>query len=306
MGFFIAGWISIGVCSYTDHVSKARIISLLNQKGGVGKTTTTVNLAAGIAEAGNKVLVIDLDPQTHLGLHFGIDDTAASVYDLLMDKTVTVKDALVKARKNIDLVTSEVDLAAAESELASKTDRHDLLSKKLSTVADAYDYILIDCPPSLGLLTINALAASKELIVPMQTHFLALQGVSRLFETVQMLVGGLNPGLEVTGIVLCMHEKNTKLAREVVEDLEEFFDSSRDSNAPWRNCIIFDPPIRRNVKLAEAPSFGKTIFDYEPDCAGAKDYAKLAQSVMATTREVPIEVVSPSEDRTSEVVNEPK
>jgi len=287
-------------------VSKARIISLLNQKGGVGKTTTTVNLAAGIAEAGNKVLVIDLDPQTHLGLHFGIDDTAASVYDLLMDKTVTVKDALVKARKNIDLVTSEVDLAAAESELASKTDRHDLLSKKLSTVADAYDYILIDCPPSLGLLTINALAASKELIVPMQTHFLALQGVSRLFETVQMLVGGLNPGLEVTGIVLCMHEKNTKLAREVVEDLEKFFDSSRDSNAPWRNCIIFDPPIRRNVKLAEAPSFGKTIFDYEPDCAGAKDYAKLAQSVMATTREVPIEVVSPSEDRTSEVVNEPK
>jgi chromosome partitioning protein len=306
VGFFIAGWISIGVCSYTDHVSKARIISLLNQKGGVGKTTTTVNLAAGIAEAGNKVLVIDLDPQTHLGLHFGIDDTAASVYDLLMDKTVTVKDALVKARKNIDLVTSEVDLAAAESELASKTDRHDLLSKKLSTVADAYDYILIDCPPSLGLLTINALAASKELIVPMQTHFLALQGVSRLFETVQMLVGGLNPGLEVTGIVLCMHEKNTKLAREVVEDLEKFFDSSRDSNAPWRNCIIFDPPIRRNVKLAEAPSFGKTIFDYEPDCAGAKDYAKLAQSVMATTREVPIEVVSPSEDRTSEVVNEPK
>ena len=306
MGFFIAGWISIGVCSYTDHVSKARIISLLNQKGGVGKTTTTVNLAAGIAEAGNKVLVIDLDPQTHLGLHFGIDDTAASVYDLLMDKTVTVKDALVKARENIDLVTSEVDLAAAESELASKTDRHDLLSKKLSTVADAYDYILIDCPPSLGLLTINALAASKELIVPMQTHFLALQGVSRLFETVQMLVGGLNPGLEVTGIVLCMHEKNTKLAREVVEDLEKFFDSSRDSNAPWRNCIIFDPPIRRNVKLAEAPSFGKTIFDYEPDCAGAKDYAKLAQSVMATTREVPIEVVSPSEDRTSEVVNEPK
>jgi chromosome partitioning protein len=306
VGFFIAGWISIGVCSYTDHVSKARIISLLNQKGGVGKTTTTVNLAAGIAEAGNKVLVIDLDPQTHLGLHFGIDETAASVYDLLMDKTVTVKDALVKARKNIDLVTSEVDLAAAESELASKTDRHDLLSKKLSTVADAYDYILIDCPPSLGLLTINALAASKELIVPMQTHFLALQGVSRLFETVQMLVGGLNPGLEVTGIVLCMHEKNTKLAREVVEDLEKFFDSSRDSNAPWRNCIIFDPPIRRNVKLAEAPSFGKTIFDYEPDCAGAKDYAKLAQSVMATTREVPIEVVSPSEDRTSEVVNEPK
>ena len=198
-----------------------------------------------------------------------------------MEDDVSVQDALLFARENIDLVTSEVDLAAAESELASKTDRHDLLSRKLEPIADAYEYILIDCPPSLGLLTINALAASKELIVPMQTHFLALQGVSRLFETVQMLVGGLNPELQVSGIVLCMHEKNTKLAREVVDDLQEFFDSSRDSDVPWRNCIILDPPIRRNVKLAEAPSFGQTIFDYEPDCAGAKDYRQLAQSVVA-------------------------
>tara|TARA_B110000196_G_scaffold29322_1_gene22080 strand:+ start:1010 stop:1891 length:882 start_codon:yes stop_codon:yes gene_type:complete len=262
-------------------VSKARIISILNQKGGVGKTTTTVNLAAALAACGNKVLVIDLDPQTHLGLHFGVESASASVYDLLMEDDVSVQDALLFARENIDLVTSEVDLAAAESELASKTDRHDLLSRKLEPIADAYEYILIDCPPSLGLLTINALAASKELIVPMQTHFLALQGVSRLFETVQMLVSGLNPELQVSGIVLCMHEKNTKLAREVVDDLQEFFDSSRDSDVPWRDCIILDPPIRRNVKLAEAPSFGQTIFDYEPDCAGAKDYRQLAQSVVA-------------------------
>ena len=253
-------------------MSKARIISILNQKGGVGKTTTTVNLAAALAASGNKVLVIDLDPQTHLGLHFGVESDSASVYDLLMEDGVSVQDALLFARENIDLVTSEVDLAAAESELASKTDRHDLLSRKLEPIADSYEYILIDCPPSLGLLTINALAASKELIVPMQTHFLALQGVSRLFETVQMLVGGLNPELQVSGIVLCMHEKNTKLAREVVDDLQDFFDSSRDSDVPWRDCIILDPPIRRNVKLAEAPSFGQTIFDYEPDCAGAKDY----------------------------------
>lgn len=285
-------------------VSKARIISLLNQKGGVGKTTTTVNLAAALAVRGHAVLVIDLDPQTHLGLHFGVDDAAISVYDLLMDDSAEVSKALVPARKGIDIVTSEVDLVAAESELASKTDRHDLLARKLAPVLDNYDYVLIDCPPSLGLLTINALAASKELIVPMQAHFLALQGVSRLFETVSMLVGGLNPELAVTGVVLCMHEGHTNLAREVVSDLQEFFDASREQNVPWRNCTILDPPIRRNVKLAEAPSFGKTIFDYEPNCAGAEDYGKLAESVIASNISDEPDSIQPKEELPSEVVNE--
>lgn len=258
-----------------------RVIAILNQKGGVGKTTTTVNLAAALAEMGKRILVIDLDPQTHLGLHFGVEDGATSVYDVLMDDDIPITDARIKARTRIDLVTSEVDLAAAESELATKADRHDLLSKKIAPVLGKYDFVIIDCPPSLGLLTINALAAAEELIVPMQTHFLALQGVSRLFETVSLLVGGLNPKLRVTGVVLCMHERNTKLAREVVDDLQQFFESSRESEVPWRNCVILDPPIRRNVKLAEAPSFGQTIFDYEPTCAGAKDYKKLAESVVA-------------------------
>ena len=276
-----------------------RVIAILNQKGGVGKTTTTVNLAAALAEMGNRILVIDLDPQTHLGLHFGVEDAATSVYDLLMDDDIPITDALVTARANIDLVTSEVDLAAAESELAAKTDRHDLLSKKLTPVLGEYDFVIIDCPPSLGLLTINALAAAEELIVPMQTHFLALQGVSRLFETVQMLVGGLNPNLRVTGVVLCMHERNTKLAREVVDDLQEFFEASKDQEVPWRNCIILDPPIRRNVKLAEAPSFGQTIFDYEPECAGAQDYKKLAQSVV----DCAVQVSLPIEDPEPQTVN---
>ena len=276
-----------------------RVIAILNQKGGVGKTTTTVNLAAALAEMGNRILVIDLDPQTHLGLHFGVEDAATSVYDLLMDDDIPITDALVKARAHIDLVTSEVDLAAAESELAAKTDRHDLLSKKIAPVLGEYDFVIIDCPPSLGLLTINALAAAEELIVPMQTHFLALQGVSRLFETVQMLVGGLNPNLRVTGVVLCMHERNTKLAREVVDDLQEFFEASKDQEVPWRNCIILDPPIRRNVKLAEAPSFGQTIFDYEPECAGAQDYKKLAQSVV----DCAVQVSLPIEDPEPQTVN---
>jgi len=265
---------------YTLDVGNARIISFLNQKGGVGKTTTTVNIAAALADKGKKVLVIDLDPQTHLGLHFGVEETATSVYDLLMDESVSLAQAMVKARKGIDIVTSEVDLAAAESELATHTERHDLLCSKLQPVVNKYDFIMIDCPPSLGLLTINALAASRELIVPMQAHFLALQGISRLFETVLMLVRGMNPNLRVTGVVLCMHEAHTNLAKEVVSDLKDFFEASRDQDVPWRNCILLDPPIRRNVKLAEAPSFGQTIFDYEPKCAGANDYRKLVESVL--------------------------
>ena len=283
-------------------MNTTRIISLLNQKGGVGKTTTTVNLAAAIAHAGHRVLVVDLDPQTHLGLHFGIDEAAVSVYDLLIEDETTVEQARLKARPNIDLVTSEVDLAAAESELASKTNRHDLLKQKLDAIKSEYDYILIDCPPSLGLLTINALAASNELIVPMQAHFLALQGVSRLFETVRLLVDGINPNLRVSGVVLCMFEGQTNLAKEVVSDLTEFFEASREHGLPWSHCTILDPPIRRNVKLAEAPSFGQTIFDYEPECAGAQDYAKLAQSVMQANQPHTSQVI---EVKSTEELNDP-
>ena len=283
-------------------MNTTRIISLLNQKGGVGKTTTTVNLAAAIANGGYRVLVVDLDPQTHLGLHFGIDEASVSVYDLLIEDETTVEQARLKARSNIDLVTSEVDLAAAESELASKTNRHDLLKQKLDAIRSEYDYILIDCPPSLGLLTINSLAASNELIVPMQAHFLALQGVSRLFETVRLLVDGINPSLSVTGIVLCMFEGQTNLAKEVVTDLKEFFEASRGQALPWSNCTILDPPIRRNVKLAEAPSFGQTIFDYEPECAGAQDYAKLAQSVMQANQPQTSQVI---EVKSTEELSDP-
>ena len=155
-----------------------------------------------------------------------------------------------------------------------------LLQRKLQPIVSYYDVILLDCPPSLGLLTLNALSVAGEVLVPMQAHFLALQGVGKLLETVGLVGQAVNPDLLVTGIVLCMHEGQTTLAKEVVADLEDFFIQSREQDVPWRNCTLIDPPIRRNVKLAEAPSFGQTIFDYSPWCKGAIDYRRLARNLI--------------------------
>ncbi|UCD74241.1 MAG: AAA family ATPase [Phycisphaerales bacterium] len=258
---------------------------MLNQKGGVGKTTTVVNLAAALAAADHRVCVIDLDPQSHLTLHLGIDALDApnprTAYDLLLDPDCVADEVIVTARPNLDLIPSEVDLAGAETELAVTPDRQRILSPKFSTVADRYDFVFIDCPPSLGLLALNALSLAREVFVPMQAHFLALQGVGKLLATVGLVCQSVNPLLRVTGIVLCMHEGQTTLAREVVADLDEFFEQARDQTVPWRDCRVLRPAIRRNIKLAEAPSFGKTIFDYAPWCAGAQDYRKLAQRLLA-------------------------
>jgi chromosome partitioning protein len=261
----------------------ARIIALLNQKGGVGKTTTTVNLGAAIAEMGKRVCLIDLDPQSHLTLHLGIapEQVQRTAYDLLIDPDCHASDALINARTNLDAVLSETDLAAAETELATTANRQMILREKFTSLALTYDVVLIDCPPSLGLLTLNALSLAKEVIVPMQAHFLALQGVGKLLQTVGLVCGSINPGLRVSGIVLCMHESQTTLAREIVADLDAFFTAARGTDVPWNNCRLLRPPIRRNVKLAEAPSFGKTIFDYEPTCPGANDYRMLARDVMS-------------------------
>lgn len=264
-----------------------RTIAMLNQKGGVGKTTSTVNLGAAIAEAGRRVCMIDLDPQAHLTLHLGIEPTdeqgrqRKTVYDLLVDPECDASETLVHARPNLDVIPAEVDLAAAETELANEPDRQQILRRKFSLIADQYDFVLIDCPPSLGLLTLNALALAREVFVPMQAHFLALQGVSKLLETVGLVCTSVNPQLRVTGIVLCMHEGQTTLAKEIVTDLDAFFEQSRGQDVPWRSCRVLRPAIRRNIKLAEAPSFGKTIFDYEPTCPGAADYRALAQRVLA-------------------------
>jgi chromosome partitioning protein len=256
---------------------------MLNQKGGVGKTTSTVNLGAALAEAGRRVCLIDLDPQAHLTFHLGVspDQIQQTVYDLLIDPECEASEAIINARPNLDVILSEVDLAAAETELAQTNHRQSLLRRKIETIAPNYDVVIIDCPPSLGLLTLNALSLAREVFVPMQAHFLALQGVGKLLETVGLVCQSINPNLRVTGIVLCMHEQQTTLAKEIVADLDAFFTQAREQDVPWRDCRVLRPAIRRNVKLAEAPSFGKTIFDYEPWCPGAMDYRMLAREVLA-------------------------
>jgi chromosome partitioning protein len=265
------------------HPPRPRVIAMLNQKGGVGKTTSAVNLGAALAQADRRVCLIDLDPQGHLTLHLGIDEDQIehTVYDLLLETDCRAEDAVIsEARPNLDAVLAEVDLAAAETELASQPDRQQILKRKFDAIADRYDVVIIDCPPSLGLLTLNALSMATEIFVPMQAHFLALQGVGRLLETVGMVCRSVNPGLRVSSIVLCMHEQQTTLAREIVADLDAFFEHARGQDVPWAGCRVLRPPIRRNIKLAEAPSFGKTIFDYAPWCPGALDYRKLARLLL--------------------------
>ena len=268
---------------HSPSAKSPRLIAMMNQKGGVGKTTTTVNLGAALAELGQRVLMIDLDPQSHLSLHLGceVDETRPTIYDLLLDPDCNVREIVVTATDNIDLIPSEVDLAAAESELANQPGREAVLRNALPEVIVDYDVVLFDCPPSLGLLTLNALVVAKEVMIPMQAHFLPLQGVGRLLETVGMVRQSLNQQLQVTGIILCAFESNTTLAGEIVADLHDFFDESRETESAWQHCRILEPPIRRNIKLAEAPSFGRTIFDYAPWCPGAQDYRHLAENLLA-------------------------
>ena len=260
-----------------------RTIALMNQKGGVGKTTTTVNLGAALAETGKTVCLIDLDPQAHLTINYGIDPAPDTVglYDVLLDES-SFLEAVHKIDDQLAIVPSSIDLAGAEVELVTMLGRETLLKKRMEAVQkDAlFDFVLMDCPPSLGLLTLNALAVADEVIIPMQPHFLALQGVAKLLETVQLVNKRMNPALKVSGIVLTMYDSQTKLSSEVVAELHGFIDAAKGKPLPWANARVFSSKIRRNIKLAESPSFGQHIIRYDPASNGAADYRALAKEVV--------------------------
>ena len=246
-----------------------RIISLVNQKGGVGKTTTTNNLGASLVKAGKRVLLIDLDPQANLSYSLGVrGEDYKSVYEVLRG-TAKLKDIILTHKNGVDLAPSHINLSGVELELASQVGREQILKDALKGVADNYDYILIDCAPSLGIITLNALVASKEVFIPVQTEVLALQGMSKLLSTIKLVRERLSPELEVTVVIGTMYDSRKKLSEEVIANLEEHFSGK-----------LFKTLIRSNVSLAESPSSGVDIISYKADSYGAKDYQALAEEVI--------------------------
>jgi chromosome partitioning protein len=258
-----------------------RRIAIINQKGGVGKTTTAVNLAAALADTGRRVSILDLDPQAHATTHLGFtpDGETPSMYDVLVNSR-PLAEVRREVAPNLQLAASDINLAAAEVELAGVVGREVILRDALEQDGDQFDYTIMDCAPSLGVLTLNALSATHEVFIPLQPHFLALHGLGKLLETTALVAKRINPVVKVTGILLCMHEATTKLAQEVANDLKDYLEKSRGTSAPWAHARLFETRIRRNIKLAEAPSFGQSIFGYAPTSNGAADYAALAQEVL--------------------------
>jgi len=260
-----------------------RTIAVMNQKGGVGKTTSSVNLAAGLARQGRRVCLIDLDPQAHASLHLGVEvaSGAHSIYQVFAGAK-SFSDVTQMVSPNLWLAPAELDLAATELELVDAQGREFILRDALQAaeVHDRFDYIIMDCPPSLGVLTINSLSCANEVFIPLQPHFFALQGLSKLFETTALVNRRLNRSLKVSGIILCLYETGTRLAGDVTDDLMMFLNNS-DPQAPWASARLFQSRVRRNIKLAEAPSHGQSIFDYAPGSSGAQDYFGVVQEVIA-------------------------
>jgi chromosome partitioning protein len=241
-----------------------------------------VNIAAALAAAGSRVVVIDFDPQAHLTIHLGLEPQIVQFgsYKVLIQSAEFEKQILLM-RPNLWLLPANINLVGAESELVSVVGRETILREALQLSQDKFDYCLIDCAPSLGLLTLNALAAADDVLIPLQPHFLALRGFGKLLQTVELVNKRINPNLKVKWILLCMFDSRASLPSEVRADIEQFLNKAHGTNCPWAQAQILPVYIRRNIKLAEAPSYGKTIFEYEQNCHGAEDYKKVAELIHA-------------------------
>ncbi|MDO4224835.1 MAG: AAA family ATPase [Bergeyella zoohelcum] len=247
----------------------AKIIGIANQKGGVGKTTTAVNLAAALGVLEKKVLIIDADPQANATSGLGVEEVLYSTYNLL-EHSVEVEKCIQKTTSpHLDIVPSHIDLVAAEIELVDKEDREYMLKNALASVKDKYDYIIIDCAPSLGLITVNALTASDSVIIPIQCEYFALEGLGKLLNTIKNVQNIHNPDLGIEGLLLTMFDARLKLSNQVVEEVSMHFPE-----------MVFETIISRNVRLSEAPSYGESILMYDAESKGAVQYLKLAEEVL--------------------------
>ena len=248
-----------------------KIIAIANQKGGVGKTTTSINLAASLGVLEKKVLLIDADPQANATSGIGIDVESVEIgtYQLL-EHSSTAKEAVIKTETpNLDIIPAHIDLVAIEIELVDKEAREYMLKKALQEIKDDYDYILIDCAPSLGLLTLNALTAADSVIIPIQCEYFALEGLGKLLNTIKSVQKIHNPELDIEGLLLTMYDSRLRLSNQVVEEVQKHF-----------NDMVFQTIIQRNVKLSEAPSFGENIINYDAASKGATNYLSLAKEII--------------------------
>ncbi len=255
-----------------DSVRSARIIALANQKGGVGKTTSAINLGAGLAELGQRILLVDFDPQggCAIGLGFQPDELEVTIYNCLLDRDTSASDAILSTQiENLDLLPSNIDLSAAELMLSGEVAREQSLLRVLSPLRPLYDFILIDCMPSLGLLTVNALTAADGVIIPLECEYYALRGMAQLMDSIGLVQDRLNPRLHVDGIIATMFDRRTLHSREVLTTVEDAFGKK-----------LFDTVVRKTIRFAEAPVAGQPILTYAPTSTGASAYRKLAKEVM--------------------------